>query len=74
LPEIIDHGRTGFLHPPQALDGMAASAIALLTDAYLHRQVADAALKTVRTRFCHEKIVPLYEGYYQEILEAGRAG
>jgi N-acetyl-alpha-D-glucosaminyl L-malate synthase BshA len=74
LPEVIDHGRTGFLHPPQDLDGMAASAIALLTDAHLHRQVARAALETVRTKFCHEKIVPLYEGFYEEILGAGRAG
>ena len=53
---------------------MAASAIALLTDAHLHRQITGAALQTVRTRFCQEKIVPLYEGFYEEILGAGRAG
>jgi glycosyltransferase involved in cell wall biosynthesis len=73
LPEVIDHGRNGFLHRPEDLDGMARSALALLTDPILHRQIAAAAHEKVRTRFCEEKIVPLYEAYYEEIL-AGRAG
>ena len=38
LPEVIDHGRNGFLHPLDDLDGMARSSVALLTDAQLHRQ------------------------------------
>ena len=32
VPEVIEHGVSGFLHPPGALDEMAASAVALLTD------------------------------------------
>jgi N-acetyl-alpha-D-glucosaminyl L-malate synthase BshA len=68
LPEVIDHGRNGFLHPLDDLDGMARSALALLNDPALHQQVASAALEKVRNTFCEEKIVPLYEGYYQEIL------
>jgi N-acetyl-alpha-D-glucosaminyl L-malate synthase BshA len=72
LPEVIDHGRSGFLHPPDDLDGMARSAVSLLADARLHGQVAAEALGKVRREFCEEKIVPLYEGFYQEVL-AGRA-
>jgi glycosyltransferase involved in cell wall biosynthesis len=72
LPEVIDHGRSGFLHPPDDLDGMARSAVSLLTDARLHGQVAAEALGKVRREFCEEKIVPLYEGFYEEVL-AGRA-
>ena len=68
LPEVIDHGRNGFLHPLDDLDGMARSALTLLNDPALHRQVAAAALEKVRNTFCEEKIVPLYEGYYQEVL------
>jgi len=68
LPEVIDHGHNGFLHAPEDLDGMARSAIALLTDDTLHRQVAARAQQTVRTKFCEEKIVPLYEAYYEEVL------
>jgi N-acetyl-alpha-D-glucosaminyl L-malate synthase BshA len=79
LPEVIDHGRTGFLHPPDDLDGMARSALTLLTDPILHRQVAAAGHERVRTTFCEEKIVPLYEAYYEEVLarrgeKARRAG
>jgi N-acetyl-alpha-D-glucosaminyl L-malate synthase BshA len=82
LPEVIDHGRNGFLHPLADFDGMARSAVALLTDSVLHRQIAAAALAKVSTSFCEEKIVPLYEGFYEEVLagrgeraeRAGRAG
>jgi N-acetyl-alpha-D-glucosaminyl L-malate synthase BshA len=73
LPEVIDHGNTGFLHPPDDLDGMAASAVALLTDPSLQRRIAAAAVETVRNRFCEEKIVPMYESYYEEI-RAGHGG
>ena len=65
---MIDHGRDGFLHPPDDLDGMARSAVSLLTDSHLHAQVVAAALSKVRETFCEEKIVPLYEAYYEEIL------
>ena len=69
LPEVIQHGENGFLHAPHDLDGMAASAIGLLKDPALHRRVAAAALDTVHVRFCGQKIVPLYERYYEEVLE-----
>jgi N-acetyl-alpha-D-glucosaminyl L-malate synthase BshA len=74
LPEVIDHGINGFLHPPGDLDGMARSAVALLTDPVLHQKVAAAAHDKVRQTFCEEKIVPLYEAYYQEVLAARKTG
>lgn len=73
LPEVVQHGETGFLHAPDDLGSMAASAIALLTDAALHARIADAARRTVRAKFCDQKIVPLYEKYYEEVL-AGQVG
>jgi N-acetyl-alpha-D-glucosaminyl L-malate synthase BshA len=73
LPEVIDDGRNGFLHPVDDLEGMAESAVALLTDPQRHAQMAGAALEKVRKTFCEEKIVPLYEAYYEEIL-ARRVG
>jgi N-acetyl-alpha-D-glucosaminyl L-malate synthase BshA len=68
LPEVIAHGATGFLHAPDDLDGMARSAITVLSDEKLHRRIASAARRTVHERFCDEKIVPLYEAYYEEVL------
>jgi N-acetyl-alpha-D-glucosaminyl L-malate synthase BshA len=68
LPEVIAHERSGFLHEPGDLDGMAGSAIRLLTDEPLHRRIANAARHSVHDRFCDEIIVPVYEAYYEEIL------
>jgi L-malate glycosyltransferase len=68
LPEVIAHGATGFLHAPDDLDGMARSATMVLSDGKLHRRIASAARRTVHERFCDEKIVPLYEAYYEEVL------
>jgi N-acetyl-alpha-D-glucosaminyl L-malate synthase BshA len=67
LPEVIEHNVTGFLHPPEDLDGMAASAIAVLTDPVLHHQIARAAYQRARERFCEERVVPMYESLYAKI-------
>jgi N-acetyl-alpha-D-glucosaminyl L-malate synthase BshA len=70
LPEVMAHGQTGFLHEPADLDGMAASAVALLVDPALHRRVAEAACARVREEFCVDRVVPMYERYYERMLDA----
>ncbi|MBI2834988.1 MAG: N-acetyl-alpha-D-glucosaminyl L-malate synthase BshA [Acidobacteria bacterium] len=67
LPEVIDDGLTGFLHPPDALRAMADSGVRLLTDPELHQRVSRAARRVVERRFCADRIVPLYEAYYEEV-------
>jgi glycosyltransferase involved in cell wall biosynthesis len=73
LPEVIEHGVSGFLHPPDAIEDMAASAVALLTDRGLNRRIGEAACRRVRDTFCAERVVPMYEACYQEIV-AGTSG
>ena len=68
LPEVIADGVTGFLHEPEDVDGMARSAVALLTDPALHVSVADAACSRVREQFCVDLVVPMYERYYERVL------
>jgi N-acetyl-alpha-D-glucosaminyl L-malate synthase BshA len=68
LAEVVDHGVSGFLHPPDDLEGMAASAVQLLTDPAAHARAAVAARRTAVERFSEPRIVPLYERYYEEIL------
>jgi hypothetical protein len=65
---VIDDGVTGFLHPPDDIDGMAASAVRILQDAALHRRIAVAGRRIVETEFCADLIVPKYEEYYDEVL------
>jgi N-acetyl-alpha-D-glucosaminyl L-malate synthase BshA len=65
IPEVIEDGITGFLHPPEALDDMAASAFRLLTDEGLRRTMGQAACRRVREVFCAERVVPMYEACYR---------
>jgi N-acetyl-alpha-D-glucosaminyl L-malate synthase BshA len=70
LPEVIQDGVNGFLLPLEDLEGMAATAVRLLTDRALHTRIAEAACRTAHERFCDSIIVPQYESYYQEIVRA----
>jgi N-acetyl-alpha-D-glucosaminyl L-malate synthase BshA len=67
LPEVIEDRVSGFLHHPEDTAGMAATGIALLTDRRLHRRVAAAGRRVVHGRFCSDRIVPLYEKFYEEV-------
>src|SRR5215470_5589463 len=64
LPEVIEHGVTGFLHPLDDEDGMVASAVALLKDPARHQAVAQAACRRVRDYFSVDRVVPMYEACY----------
>src|ERR671919_2077761 len=48
LPEVVEDGVSGYLHPPGDLDAMADSAVALLSDRGTHQRVAEAACRRVR--------------------------
>ena len=69
LPEVIQHGATGFLHDVGDVVAMVASGVALLTDPDLHRRVTAAAVVDVRERFCADRIVPMYERHYAQVLQ-----
>ncbi|HEY6360309.1 MAG TPA: N-acetyl-alpha-D-glucosaminyl L-malate synthase BshA [Vicinamibacterales bacterium] len=69
LPEVIEDGVSGVLHPLEAHAAMAESAIALLTDRERHCQIGQAARRRVLERFCAERVVPMYEACYQSVLQ-----
>ena len=69
LPEVVEHGVSGFLCAPDDIAGMAESSIALLTDSALHSRFAKAGLARVRRHFCSGRVVPQYEAYYQEVIK-----
>jgi N-acetyl-alpha-D-glucosaminyl L-malate synthase BshA len=68
LPEVIASGVSGFLRDPTDHEGMAADAIALLTDGALHQRVAEKARARVLEEFCVDRVVPMYERYYEQVL------
>jgi len=69
LPEIIEDGITGFVCPPEAVEMMAERGAALLGDGTLRASITAAAADMVRTRYCTDLIVPLYEAQYRDVLE-----
>src|SRR5207237_3276788 len=67
LPEIIEDGVTGFACPPGDVNLMAERGTALLTDPALRAAITQAAVEMVRTHYCTDRIVPLYEAEYREV-------
>jgi len=67
LPEVIEDGVTGVLHPPDDFDAMAASAIRLLSDRAAHAEMAQEGRWVVQYRFCVSEVVPRYEALYREV-------
>jgi N-acetyl-alpha-D-glucosaminyl L-malate synthase BshA len=68
LMEVNIHGETGYLCDVGDIDSMAKYAIELLSDEALHNQFRKNALAQAQ-RFDIENILPLYESYYEEVLE-----
>ena len=69
LPEVIEDGVEGYLVPLHDVDLMAKRALTILTDVDRREQMGKAARKRASTQFCSDKIIPLYEGLYQRMLE-----
>ena len=68
IPEVVEDGVTGFLHPPKEVEAMAHSAAKLLSDEGLLRAFSQAARKRAVTVFSEEVVLPLYEQVYDEAL------
>ncbi|MET0164245.1 MAG: N-acetyl-alpha-D-glucosaminyl L-malate synthase BshA [Vicinamibacterales bacterium] len=68
LPEIVEHGVTGFVCPIDAAGQMAQHAYDLIEDPSRRAAMGRAASEMVRARYCAERIVPLYENAYEDVL------
>jgi len=73
LPEVVADGVTGFLHPPDAVTPMAASAIKILSNPELHARMAADGVRLARERFSADRIVPQYEALYERALARARS-
>lgn len=69
LPEVIEHGVSGYLLPIGDVEGMAEAGIRLLTDEAHHAAVASAARTRTIERFSSDRVVSLYEAHYRRVIE-----
>ena len=69
LPEVIEHGRTGFMAEVGDIETMARYAIDLLRDDKKLEILGVQARASAQARFCSTKIIPQYEQFYRRVLE-----
>ena len=69
VPEVIDHGETGFLANVGDVDAMSRYAIDILSDDEKLKRMGEDARARAQARFCASKIIPMYERYYRTVLE-----
>jgi N-acetyl-alpha-D-glucosaminyl L-malate synthase BshA len=68
IPEVVDHGETGFLAPVGDVATMTDHAVAVLRDKDQHERLRAAAARRALD-FAAERIVPRYEQLYQTVLD-----
>src|SRR5215471_4497223 len=69
VPEVIDHGKSGFLAKVGDVDTMAHYAIEILSDEKRLREMGKTARWEAQSQFCASKIIPEYEKFYERVLE-----
>ncbi|HEY6951618.1 MAG TPA: glycosyltransferase, partial [Bacteroidota bacterium] len=67
LPELNIHNQTGYIAEIGDIERMARYAVDLLTNANKHKAFSEAA-RTRAIEFNQDKIVSMYERYYQKVL------
>jgi N-acetyl-alpha-D-glucosaminyl L-malate synthase BshA len=70
IPEVIEHGVDGYLVEPGDVKLAAKYAIDLLTRADRGREMGQLARIHARRKFCANDVIPMYESYYERVLEA----
>lgn len=69
-PEIIEHGRTGFLAQPEDPRDLAVNLVKLLSDPGAMQQFAQQGLERVRQHFSVGQMVDRYRDLYVRLLSA----
>jgi L-malate glycosyltransferase len=69
IPELVEHGKSGFLADVGDVATMAHDAIEILSHEERLREMGRACRQVAQSRFCASKLVPQYEEFYRRVLE-----
>ena len=69
IPEVIEHGKSGFLADIGDVESMAKYSIELLSEEKRLQEMRKACRGVAQARFCTTKIIPQYEDFYRRVLE-----
>jgi N-acetyl-alpha-D-glucosaminyl L-malate synthase BshA len=73
LPEVVTHGVDGYLIPPRDVRAGAKFALEILGLPDRGREMGQRARVNARRRYCSNDVIPLYEAYYEKVLNASGA-
>ncbi|HCR04473.1 MAG TPA: N-acetyl-alpha-D-glucosaminyl L-malate synthase BshA, partial [Gemmatimonadetes bacterium] len=73
LPEVVAEGESGHLLPVGDVEGMASAAVAILSDEATWRRMSGLARETAVSCFEADKVVPVYEDLYREVVASSSA-
>ena len=74
LPEVVPHGEAGWLVPPGAIEEATDAAADLLRNRARWQRFGEAARRTAVDRFEAQRVVPMYEAYYESVRASGASG
>ena len=73
VPEVVKHGLDGYLFEPRDVATAAKYALEILLRPDRGRMMGEMARANARRRYCSNDIIPLYEAYYEKILNSTRS-
>jgi N-acetyl-alpha-D-glucosaminyl L-malate synthase BshA len=68
VPEVVEHGKSGFLADVGEVETMAYYAMEILKDEARLRAMGKQCREAARARFCTTRIIPQYEEFYRRVL------
>jgi glycosyltransferase involved in cell wall biosynthesis len=68
IPEIVEHGVTGLLVPPDDPDALAGAIAELLVDPSRARELGEAGRRRAEERFSWETVAERLRGLYADLL------
>ena len=70
LPEVVEHGIDGYLFTPREVDIGARYAMEILSRPDRGREMGKAARLNAKKKYCANDVIPMYESYYRQVIDA----
>jgi N-acetyl-alpha-D-glucosaminyl L-malate synthase BshA len=70
LPEVVEHGVDGYLFTPREVEIGARYALEILSQPDRGRAMGKIARVNAKKKYCANDVIPLYESYYRQVIEA----
>jgi L-malate glycosyltransferase len=70
LPEVVTHGVDGYLVEPRDVESASKYAIEILSRPDRGHSMGAQARVDARKRYCANDVIPIYEAYYQKVLNS----